>query len=90
MQRSRASSKIQDPLSDVAALAYLQGSKAASLGNDRSAIEDRCHDAIEVVDDRGAVCKLQLLRNHCPAQAHPREACILAEGARLHAAILSP
>ena len=66
----------------------LQGSQAASLCYDGGTIEHGGHDAVEVIDDWGPVCKLELLWDHCPPQAHPSEAGVLAEGARLHAALL--
>ena len=69
---------------------HLQAGEAAGLSDDRGAVEDGGHDAVEVVDDREAVRVAQLLRHHRPSQAHPREAGILAEGARLQRALLCP
>lgn len=67
----------------------LHACKASCLGDDRGAIEGGGHDPVEVLLHRCAICKLQSLRDHSPAQPHSCESCILAEGAGLNGHLLS-
>lgn len=69
---------------------HLKAGQAASLGDVGGAIEDGVGDAVPVLDDLLAIGISQLLRHNRPAQPHTCEACVLAEGAGLHAACLSP
>ena len=68
---------------------HLHSRQPASLGNDGRPIEDGGHDAVEVSDDRTAVCVSQLLWHNCPAQADARKPRILAEAACLNCNFLS-
>lgn len=68
--------------------AHRQARQCASLGNVGRAVEDRRHDAIEVVNHGAAIGVEQRLRNHRPACTYTCKACIFAKGARLNGTLL--
>ena len=67
---------------------HLEAGEAAGLADVAGAVEDCAGDAHPGILHRAAVGKLERLGDDGPAEARPREASILGEGARLQRARL--